>query len=224
MALSVKAAQADELARRLAQLTGESLTGAITTALRERLAREPARRASAADLPARLTALASRVRRLQHAAGQPGGAGRGFRRRGMIVIDSSAVVAILFGEPVAQALLARLALDPDRAMSTASSLETGTVLAGRRHSEWLRAIDDLDCCLDEAAITLVPVDGPQARLAPQARIRFGRGMGHGGVLNFGDAFSCALAGTTGPAAVHWRRLRHDRRHSGAVILALGTAA
>jgi len=49
-------------------------------------------------------------------------------------------------------------------MSVVSYLETGTVLAGRRHSDRLRA-----------------------------RIRFGRSMGHGGLLNFGDAFSYALA-------------------------------
>lgn len=111
----------------------------------------------------------------------------------MIVIDSSAVVAILFGEPSAPALLARLAADPDRVMSVASYVETGTVLAGRRHSDRLRAIDDLDAFLAEAGITLAAVDGAQARLALWARIRFGRGMGHGGVLNVGDAFSYALA-------------------------------
>jgi ribonuclease VapC len=111
----------------------------------------------------------------------------------VIVVDSSAVVAILFGEPAAEALLARLAMDPDRVMSVASYLEAGTVLAGRRHLDRLRAIDDLDRFLDEAAIALIPVDVAQARLALRARIQFGRGMGHGGVLNFGDAFSYALA-------------------------------
>lgn len=111
----------------------------------------------------------------------------------MIVIDSSAVIAILFGESAADALLARLALDPERMMSVASYLETGTVLAARRKSDRMRAIDDLDRFLDEAGIALVPVDVAQAGLALRARIQFGRGMGHGGVLNFGDAFSYALA-------------------------------
>ena len=111
----------------------------------------------------------------------------------MIVVDSSAVVAILFGEPTAEALLARLATDPDRVMSVASYLETGTVLAGRRQSDRLLAIDDLDRFLDEAGIALAPVDVTQARLALRARIQFGRGMGHGGLLNFGDVFSYALA-------------------------------
>jgi ribonuclease VapC len=111
----------------------------------------------------------------------------------MIVVDSSAVVAILFGEPSAASLITRLAADPDRVISVVSYLETGTVLAGRRQSDRLRAIDDLDAFLHEAEITLEPVDAAQARLALRARIRFGRGMGHGGLLNFGDAFSYALA-------------------------------
>ena len=90
-------------------------------------------------------------------------------------------------------LLARLAAERDRVMSVASYLETGTVLAGRRRSDRLRAIEDLDRFLDEAGINLAPVDASQARLALRARIQYGRGMGHGGVLNFGDAFSYALA-------------------------------
>ena len=61
------------------------------------------------------------------------------------------MVAILFGEPQAEALLARLAMDPDRVMSVVSYLETGTVLASRRQLDRLRAIDDLDRFLDEAA-------------------------------------------------------------------------
>lgn len=62
MALSIKTAEADELARSLARLTGESMTEAVTTALRERLARERARRETAASLPVRLTTLSARLR------------------------------------------------------------------------------------------------------------------------------------------------------------------
>jgi ribonuclease VapC len=47
--------------------------------------------------------------------------------------------------------------------------------------------------LAEAGIEVAQVDAEQARLALTARITYGRGMGHGGVLNFGDAFSYALA-------------------------------
>ena len=62
MALSIKTADADELARNLARLTGESMTEAITVALRERLARERAKRKANADLPSRLNALSARLR------------------------------------------------------------------------------------------------------------------------------------------------------------------
>jgi antitoxin VapB len=62
MALSIKTDEADRLARTLAKLTGETLTMAVTTALRERLVREQARREAAADLPVRLAALSQRLR------------------------------------------------------------------------------------------------------------------------------------------------------------------
>jgi antitoxin VapB len=62
MALSIKTVEADKLARSLARLTGESMTEAVTTALRERLARERARRETAASLPMRLAALSSQLR------------------------------------------------------------------------------------------------------------------------------------------------------------------
>ena len=62
MALRIKTAEADELARGLARLTGESMTEAVTAALHERLARERARRQMADSPPARLTALSGRLR------------------------------------------------------------------------------------------------------------------------------------------------------------------
>jgi len=50
-----------------------------------------------------------------------------------------------------------------------------------------------------AQADLVPVDIVQGRLALSARTTHGRGMGHGGTLNFGDAFSYALAKSLGAA-------------------------
>jgi len=63
VALSIKTTEADELARRLARLTGESMTKAVTVALRERLLRVEARRGAAEHLPARLTKLIDRLRK-----------------------------------------------------------------------------------------------------------------------------------------------------------------
>jgi antitoxin VapB len=62
MALSIKTEEADRLARDLARLTGESMTEAITVALRERLMRERARRLADSDLPRRVAAFSRRVR------------------------------------------------------------------------------------------------------------------------------------------------------------------
>jgi ribonuclease VapC len=111
----------------------------------------------------------------------------------MIVVDSSALIAMMLDEPSAAALATRLAIDTERVISVASYLEAGTVLAGRRRGDRLKAIDDLDAFLAETGIDLKAVDVTQGRLALRARISHGRGMGHGGVLNFGDAFSYALA-------------------------------
>lgn len=111
----------------------------------------------------------------------------------VLVVDSSAVVAILFGEVAAPRLIARLGMADERRLSVVNYVETGTVLAGRRLSLRRRAVADLDLFLDEAGIGLAAVDAAQARAAVQARIRFGQGMGHGGTLNFGDCFAYALA-------------------------------
>ena len=111
----------------------------------------------------------------------------------MIVVDASAVIAMLFGEPSSGALAARLAAEADRVISVASYIESGTVLAGRRRSDRLQAIGDLDAFLATAGIELAPSDATQARLGLRARISHARGMGHGGALNFGDTFSYALA-------------------------------
>jgi ribonuclease VapC len=111
----------------------------------------------------------------------------------MIVVDSSAIVAMMLNEPLSAALVARLAAETERVMSVASYVEVGTVLAGRRRHDRLQAMDDLNAFLSETGIDLAPVDVSQGRLALSARIAHGRGMGHGGTLNFGDAFSYALA-------------------------------
>jgi antitoxin VapB len=62
VALSIKTAEADQLARALATLTGETLTDAITAALRERLVRERAKHEAAIDLPARIAAFSRHIR------------------------------------------------------------------------------------------------------------------------------------------------------------------
>ena len=110
----------------------------------------------------------------------------------MIVLDSSALVAVLFGEPQAAAIAAKIASD-ETVMSAANYVECGTVLAGRRRDRPLRAKAHLDRILARAGVAIVPVDAVQAALALEARIRFGKGFGHRAGLNFGDTFAYALA-------------------------------
>ena len=62
MALSIKAEEADELARSLSRLTGESMTEAVTIALRERLARERAKREASASMAVRVATFAEQIR------------------------------------------------------------------------------------------------------------------------------------------------------------------
>jgi len=111
----------------------------------------------------------------------------------VIAVDSSALIAILFGEPQADALVARLATARERRLSVASYVETGTVIAGRMLDDPAQAIPLLDEFLAELGISLSPVDEVQMRIAMTARIAYGRGFGTAAGLNFGDCFSYALA-------------------------------
>jgi len=114
----------------------------------------------------------------------------------VIAVDSSAIVAILFGEAHADPLLACLASAPpgERYLSVVSYVETGTVLAGRaQDGDRRQAVADLDAFLDAADIQVHGVDEAQMRLAMTARIEHGKGFGKPAGLNFGDCFSYALA-------------------------------
>lgn len=118
------------------------------------------------------------------------------RRRRLIVVDSSAVVAMMLSEPRAAALARRLAVAPagTRIMSVVNYVEAGTVLAGRNRNP-SQGVTDLDAFLHDFGIALAPADETVARVAMQARIRFGKGFGAPAGLNFGDCFAYALAMT-----------------------------
>ena len=106
-----------------------------------------------------------------------------------MVIDTSAIVAILMKEPETVHLLTAIAEDDTRLMSAVTVAEAGIVLERRRGFEAGR---DLDSVLQEAEIEIVPVDLEQANGARRAYRRFGRGN-HPAGLNFGDCFAYALA-------------------------------
>ena len=106
-----------------------------------------------------------------------------------MVIDSSAIVAILLKESETEAFIGAIEADGTRLISAASVVEAGIVLERRLGYEAGRDMDDL---IREAEIAIAPVDAEQAQLAREAFRRFGRGN-HPAGLNFGDCFSYALA-------------------------------
>jgi ribonuclease VapC len=112
----------------------------------------------------------------------------------MLVVDSSAIIAMLFEEPEGPACISALKASASRMISAANYVETGTVLAGRAAPGQRRnAIADLDAFLSMLGIEIAPLDAALARTALEARIRFGKGFGNRKGLNFGDSFAYALA-------------------------------
>ena len=111
----------------------------------------------------------------------------------MIVVDSSAIVAILFREPMAEPLLLRLEADQNPIMSVANYVEAGQVLAQRHPVSPERGLTLFHDLLDRARISLAPIDEAQAREALKARVQYGRGFGHPARLNYSDCFAYALA-------------------------------
>ncbi len=111
-----------------------------------------------------------------------------------MVIDSSAVLAILFQEPDARMLAAAIEAEPAPVISAASVVEVGAVLLSRKTKG---ARKDLADFLRESGLQVEAVDQYQADLALDAFERYGKGGGHPAQLNFGDCFSYALARATG---------------------------
>jgi ribonuclease VapC len=112
----------------------------------------------------------------------------------MIVVDSSAVIAILFEEPEGPACTAALEAASARLICAVNYVETGTVLAGRfRGDKPAKALEVLDDVLAVLRVEVAPLESATARAALSARLTFGKGFGTRGGLNFGDCFAYALA-------------------------------
>lgn len=110
-----------------------------------------------------------------------------------MILDTSALVAILQDEPERRSFIAAIEAAASRSMSTATFVETSIVIGARYGDDGLR---DLDLFLAKAEVALVAVDIEQAQVAREAFLRFGRGR-HPAGLNYGDCFSYALAMTLG---------------------------
>ena len=110
-----------------------------------------------------------------------------------MILDTSAVLAILFGEEEADQFDVAIASAERRRMSAGNLLETAIVLEGRRGAA---AEHELDSYLRVAEIDVVPVTVAHAQAARRAWRRFGKGN-HPAGLNYGDCFAYALAEALG---------------------------
>jgi ribonuclease VapC len=109
-----------------------------------------------------------------------------------VVIDTSALLAILLGEPERGKFLQLLSESETRLLSAANALETAMVVESRRGEAAGR---ELDLFLHRTKIEIVAVDEEQFSIARFAWRKFGRGR-HAAGLNFGDCFAYALTKTS----------------------------
>lgn len=108
-----------------------------------------------------------------------------------MVLDTSALVAILRDEPESAELIRLLATADDPLISAATLLEASIVMHAKASAA---GVEDLDDLLRAAGVRCVAVDAAQALAARDAWTRFGKGRAPAG-LNYGDCFSYALAET-----------------------------
>lgn len=106
-----------------------------------------------------------------------------------MVVDTSAVVAVLFDEPGSDAVAAALHSAGEAVMAAPTFTELAIVVEARTGPAGSRLLEQL---LDEYGITIVPLDEQLARRAADGWRRFGKGR-HSAALNFGDCFAYALA-------------------------------
>ncbi|NDY95315.1 type II toxin-antitoxin system VapC family toxin [Wenzhouxiangella sp. C33] len=110
-----------------------------------------------------------------------------------MIIDSSALLAILFNEPDAQVHAEAIAQAQSAHISAANWLETAIRIDHGGSPIASNAMDDL---IREARIEIAPVTADHVSIARQAYRAYGKGTGHPAQLNFGDCFSYALAKST----------------------------
>jgi len=106
-----------------------------------------------------------------------------------MVIDASALLAILQDEPERRAFNEAIEAAEARAMSVATFVEASIAIEARYGAE---GVHDLDLFIERAGIDLVDVSAATGRAARRAYSRYGKGR-HAAGLNFGDCFAYALA-------------------------------
>lgn len=111
-----------------------------------------------------------------------------------MIVDTSALIAILRDEPDAETFAFALAAARAPRISAANYLETAIVIDASRDPIASRHVDDL---FTKARLVIEPVTAEQAAIARSAYRDFGKGSGHPAQLNFGDCFAYALAKSAG---------------------------
>ncbi len=112
----------------------------------------------------------------------------------MIAVDTSALIAILLGEPERDRFIAAI-VDADHAVILAATvIEARMVAYGRGGAAMVAALDAL---IDGFGLTIVPLGDTEIPVAHAAFVTYGKGNGHPASLNFGDVFSYALAKSRG---------------------------
>lgn len=107
-----------------------------------------------------------------------------------MIVDTSAVIAILRNEPDAERFAGAIEAAGERRISAVSFVEAAAVIDGSRDAVASRRLDDF---MREAELVIEPVTAEQAKIAREAYRDFGKGSGHSAKLNFGDCFAYALA-------------------------------
>lgn len=108
----------------------------------------------------------------------------------MMVIDTSALIAILSDEPERRVFNELIEAATATSISAANLLEARMVLFARSGDN---AVSSLDAFVLKSGMTVMEVSPRMADIAFDAYRRFGKGTGHAAALNYGDCFSYALA-------------------------------
>lgn len=111
-----------------------------------------------------------------------------------MIVDSSALIALLFDEPESAEIATELTRSAANRISAGSYVETSIVIDGRRNPVVSSRFDAL---LALHSIIIEPVTAEQATIARQAYRDYGKGSGHAASLNYGDCFAYSLAKVTG---------------------------
>jgi ribonuclease VapC len=107
-----------------------------------------------------------------------------------MIVDTSALVAILKREPGWEASARALDISRRSSISASAYVELSIVADGWKNPTLSRRVDEL---MEEFQIAIEPFTAEQAKIARQAYRDYGKGSGHPAGLNFGDCFSYALA-------------------------------